>query len=128
MIEKRETNMLTIGLYYDVLPHKAKEFEDKFFQVLDLMKGLPGHKESFLYHRVDDPNSYAIIGEWDTQESFTAFVRSDAFKAVTTWGREQILRGPPRHKVYPRSEEMGRPAAPASQAAPGKCPVSGHGG
>ncbi len=122
--------MLTIGLYYDVLPDKAKEFEAKFFQVLDLMKGMAGHKESFLYRRVDDPNSYAIIGEWDTQDAFMAFVRSDAFKAVTTWGREQILRGPPRHKIYPRSEDMSRPGPPAAQAAitPGKCPVAGHGG
>jgi heme-degrading monooxygenase HmoA len=121
--------MLTIGLYYDVLPDKAKEFEAKFFQVLDLMKGMAGHEESFLYRRVDDQNSYAIIGEWDTQEAFMAFVRSDAFKAVTTWGREQILRGPPRHKIYPRSEDMGRPGPPAAQpATPGKCPVTGHGG
>jgi hypothetical protein len=32
---------------------------------------------------------------------------------VTTWGREQVLRNAPRHKIYPRSEDMGRPSAPA---------------
>lgn len=121
--------MLTIGMYYDVLPDKAKLFEEKFFEVLKLMQGLKGHKQSFLYHRVDDPNSYAIIAEWDSQEDFTAFIRSDAFRQVTTWGREQVLRGPPRHKVYPRSEDMGRPGPAAAQspgATTGKCPVTGH--
>src|SRR5262245_45040663 len=122
--------MLTIGMYYDVIPDKAKLFEDKFFEVLNLMKSMHGHRQSFLYRRVDDPHSYAIIGEWENQDDFTAFIRSDAFRQVTTWGREQVLRGPPRHKIYPRSEDMGRggPAAAEtpSQTAPGKCPVTGH--
>ncbi len=122
--------MLTIGLYYEVIPDKAKLFEDKFFQVLELLKGVKGHRQSFLYRRVDDPFSYAIIGEFDTQQDFMAFVQSDAFKQVTTWGREQVLRGAPRHKIYPRSEDMGQPGPPqSSQQAPtvGKCPVTGHG-
>jgi heme-degrading monooxygenase HmoA len=123
--------MITVGLYYDVIPEKAKLFEDKFFQVLDLMKGMKGHGQSFLYRRVDDPHSYAIISEWDAQDDFTAFIHSAAFRDVTTWGREQVLRRAPRHKVYPRSEDMGRPDASAGEsphAATGKCPVTGHGG
>ena len=122
--------MLTIGLYYDVIPEKAQLFEDKFVEVLKLMNGMNGHKQSFLYRRVDDPHSYAIIAEWETQENFMAFVRSDAFKQVTTWGREQVLRGPPRHKIYPRSEDMGRPGPTSNSSQPpatGKCPVTGHG-
>jgi heme-degrading monooxygenase HmoA len=122
--------MLTIGLYYDVIPEKAKQFEDKFVDVLNLMKGMKGHKQSYLYRRVDDPHSYAIIGEWETQEDFAAFIRSDAFRAVTSWGREQVLRGAPRHKIYPRSEDMGRPVATAESgpaAGQGRCPVTGHG-
>ena len=105
--------MFTIGLYYDVIPDKAKDFEEKFLQVLEVLKGVKGHKQSFLYHRVDDPYSYAIIGEFETQDDFVAFIRSDVFKQVTSWGREQVLRGPPRHKMYPRSEDMGRPGPPS---------------
>jgi heme-degrading monooxygenase HmoA len=122
--------MLTIGMYYDVIPDKAKLFEDKFKQVLKLLEGVKGHKQSFLYQRVDDPHSYAILGEFETQEDFLAFIRSDAFKEVTTWGREQVLRSPPRHKIYPRSEDMGRPGPPSPSApssSGGKCPVTGHG-
>jgi heme-degrading monooxygenase HmoA len=101
--------MVTIGMYYDVIPEQAKLFEDKFAQVLQLMKGMKGHRQSFLYRRVDDPYSYAILSEWDAEEDFAAFIGSDTFRQVTTWGREQVLRGAPRHKVYPRSEDMRRP-------------------
>ena len=122
--------MLTIGMYYDVIPDKAKLFEDKFNHVLKLLQGIKGHKQTFLYRRVDDPHSYAIIGEFETEADFLAFIRSDAFKQVTTWGREQVLRGPPRHKIYPRSEDMGRPVSSSADTAPNagsKCPVTGHG-
>jgi len=123
--------MLTIGMYYDVIPEKAKQFEDKFFEVVELMKTMKGHRQSFLYRRVDEQCSYAILGEWDSQEDFMVFIRSEAFRSVTTWGREQILRGAPRHKIYPRSEDMGRPVAASEATQPpagGGCPVTGRRG
>jgi heme-degrading monooxygenase HmoA len=107
----REVAMVTVGLYYDIIPGKGAEFEKKFFDVIEAMKGVAGHKQSFLYHRVDDADSYAIISEWDSQDEFVRFIRSDAFKQVTTWGRENVLRNAPRHKVYPMAEDLmsGRP-------------------
>ena len=101
--------MVTVGLYYDVLPEKAAVFEEKFTQVLAVLKQMKGHRQSFLYRRVDDPHSYAIISEWDGEADFKAFIQSEAFRNVTTWGREEVLRGMPRHKIYPRSEDIGRP-------------------
>ena len=44
--------------------------------------------------------SYVILSEWQTREAFQAFLQSDAFKQVTAWGKTEILRGRPRHKVY----------------------------
>lgn len=93
--------MITIGMYYEVLPGKETYFEEKFRVVLEAMKaGFPGHKRSFLYKRVDDPGSYAIISEWESQENFTAFMKSDAFRATADWGKAEVLRGRPRHHVY----------------------------
>lgn len=103
--------MVTVGLYYDVFPEKAELFESKFRDVLALMNGMAGHKVSYLYRRVDDPHSYAILSEWDDAEAFGAFVRSETFRNVTSWGREQILRNAPRHKIYPRADDLGRPGA-----------------
>jgi len=93
--------MVTIGMYYEVIEGKESLFEEKFNAVLGaLNKGFEGHKESYLYRRVDDAGSYAIISEWETQDAFTVFMKSDAFRAVADWGKAEILRGRPRHHVY----------------------------
>jgi len=102
--------MVTVGMYYDVLPEKSVLFKTKFQEVLHALQSVPGHKESYLYQRVDDPDSFAILSEWDDQQAFLAFIRSDAFHQVTAWGREHVLRSAPRHKIYPRAEDIGRPS------------------
>jgi heme-degrading monooxygenase HmoA len=103
--------VITVGLYYDVYPEKAALFEEKFAEVLRVMDGIPGHRASYLYHRVDDPNSYAILSEWDDQGAFESFIRSETFRNVTSWGLSEVLRHPPRHKVYPRADDLRRPGA-----------------
>jgi heme-degrading monooxygenase HmoA len=103
--------LVTVGMYYDVIPDKAPMFVAKFQEVIAYLAGVAGHRSSVLYQRVDDPTSYAILSEWDDPEAFQAFLRSDAFRQVTTWGREQVLRNRPRHKIYPRSEDLGAHSA-----------------
>jgi heme-degrading monooxygenase HmoA len=100
--------MVTVGMYYDVIPEKTALFLAKFREVIAVLDTTPGHVRSFLYQRVDEPHSYAILSEWEAREPFLAFVRSDVFRAVTSWGREEVLRGTPRHTIYPRAEELGR--------------------
>lgn len=97
-------------MYYDVIPEKAGLFTAKFREVIDLLQTIPGHKATYLYQRVDDPNSFAVMSEWTEREAFMAFIGSETFRSVTNWGREQVLRGAPKHKIYPRSEDLGRPA------------------
>lgn len=92
--------MTTIGMQYDVLPGKEQTFVDGFLGVLAALKSVPGHQESHLYEDVQSKGSYLIVSQWEKFEDFQAFIQSDAFKQVTTWGKEQILRGRPRHKVY----------------------------
>ncbi len=101
--------MVTVGMYYDVLPGQGPTFQAKFEAVVEALRGATGHKSSFLYQRVDDHDSYAIISEWDDTDAFTSFIRSAAFRDVTAWGRAGVLRNAPRHKIYPRSEDLGRP-------------------
>lgn len=92
--------MTTIGMHYDVIAGKEAEFEAAFFRILDLMKTLPGHVDSHLYQDVRTKGSYVILSEWQAKEDFEAFIHSDAFRGVVDWGKAQILRGRPRHKVY----------------------------
>jgi len=90
----------TVGMHYDVIAGKEQEFENGFRSVIDHLKSVPGHVESHLYVDVDSVGSYLILSQWQNQEAFTAFLRSAEFAKVTAWGRAEILRGRPRHKVY----------------------------
>ena len=92
--------MTTIGMHYDVLPGKAEEFEKGFNGVLEHLRKVAGHVDSHLYEDTNAPGSYLILSEWQSKESFEAFIHSEQFKAVTSWGKAEILRGRPRHKVY----------------------------
>jgi len=98
--------MITVGMYYDVRPGKEGTFEEKFEAVAKVLEGQPGHVQSFLYRQAKQPNPYAILSEWDSQEAFTAFIRSDLFRQVTDWGKAGILEARPRHKVYGREGEI----------------------
>jgi heme-degrading monooxygenase HmoA len=100
--------MVTVGMYYEVIAGKSEQFRAKFQEVLAALETIPGHVQSFLYQRVDDSDSYAILSEWTNREAFVEFIRSDLFRQVTSWGREQILRRAPRHTIYPSAEDLGR--------------------
>ena len=65
------------------------------------MQGIGGHAESHLYHRVGDGEpTYLIVSRWESEAAFRDFIASDQFRKVTSWGRENILAGPPRHTTY----------------------------
>jgi heme-degrading monooxygenase HmoA len=92
--------MTTIGMHYDVVPGKEEEFEQGFLKVLEHLRTLPGHVDSHMYEDVAVVGSYVIMSQWETKESFEAFIHSPEFAKVTAWGRAEMLRGRPRHKVY----------------------------
>ena len=92
--------MITVGMNYHVIEGKQQDFENKFEAVLTALRGAAGHTDSHLYRDVSDVRSYLIVSEWSEENAFTEFIRSQAFKDVTTWGKEQILDDRPRHKIY----------------------------
>ena len=87
-------------MHYDVIAGKEPLFEEQFLKVLDLIKTLPGHVESNLYRNIQDAGSYVILSQWQKLEDFQAFIKSDAFAKTVAWGKAEILRGRPRHKIY----------------------------
>ena len=99
--------MITVGMYYDVVSGKESVFENKFEEVARVLDGQPGHVRSLLYRGVQQPRSYAILSEWESEDAFTTFIRSETFRAVTSWGKDGILEGRPRHKVYGRESDVG---------------------
>ena len=92
--------MTTIGMHYDVIPGKEEEFVKGFNGVIEHLKKVPGHVESHLFEDVNSRGSYLIQSQWDSKQSFEAFIHSPEFKSAVSWGKAEILRGRPRHKVY----------------------------
>jgi len=92
--------MITVGMNYHVIEGKQELFEEKFAAVIDALRAAPGHSDSTLWKDVSDGASYLITSEWSDESAFTEFIRSQAFKDVTTWGKEEILSGRPQHKIY----------------------------
>ena len=92
--------MTTIGMHYDVIAGKEEEFEKGVLSVLDFLKTHSGHVESHMYEDVASKGSYVILSQWDSKESFQRFMQSSEFAKVTAWGRAEMLRGRPKHKVY----------------------------
>jgi heme-degrading monooxygenase HmoA len=93
--------VVTIGMNYYVLAGKEQVFEDACKNVVKTMQGIDGHDESHLYREVaDDEAAYLIVSRWDSEDAFNAFIASDAFKKVTSWGKENILSRRPAHTTY----------------------------
>lgn len=92
--------MITVGMNYHVLPGKETMFEDVFRAVLKVMNEMPGHAKSALYRDVNEPGKYLIVSEWNDRAAFDGFIRSERFRGVANWGKEQVLAGRPTHEVY----------------------------
>lgn len=92
--------MVTIGMNYKVLPGKEETFEAAFRKVIHAMRDMTGHTQSKMFRDIDDAQSYVILSEWSDKAAFDAFIGSDAFRSVATWGKEQILAGRPSHTYY----------------------------
>lgn len=94
--------MTTVGMNYEVLPGKEKMFEDVFKAVIELMGKIPGHSKTYLYRDVFNARRYLIVSDWADRAAFDAFVRSEQFRNVANWGKEQVLAGRPTHDYYER--------------------------
>ena len=93
--------MVTIGMNYFVVPGKEQVFENACANVVRSMEGIEGHDASQIYRQVGDGEpTYLIVSRWSSQDAFDGFIASEAFKKVTNWGSENILRDRPRHTTY----------------------------
>lgn len=104
-------SMTTVGMQYEVKPGKEEEFEHGFLRVLDLLRRVPGHIESNLYEDVASVGSYIILSRWASKEAYAAFLRSEAIKSAVAWGKAEILRSRPKHRVY-QDDDQPQPGRP----------------
>ncbi len=83
--------MITVGMNYHTLPGKQHDFEEKFAAVIGALNAAPGHTSSTLWKDVADDASYLITSECSDEDAFKSFITSEAFRSVTTWGKERNL-------------------------------------
>ena len=96
--------MVTIGMNYKVRSGKGETFAKAFAKVIEVMKEIEGHGDTHLFCDVFDETSYLIVSEWNSEDAFNGFIRSERFATVTNWGIENILMGPPTHRTYRHDE------------------------
>ena len=93
--------MVTIGMNYFVIAGKEQIFEDACANVVNTMKGIDGHDSSQIFKQLgDDDPTYLIVSRWESEDAFNGFIASDAFKKVTSWGKDTIRLDRPRHTTY----------------------------
>ena len=92
--------MVTIGMNYDVLTGKDEIFTNAVSGVIEAMQAMDGHTHTRLFRDVQKPMSYLIVSDWESEDAFNDFIRSESFKKVTNWGKENILSGRPQHTTY----------------------------
>ena len=92
--------MITVGMNYHVIDGKQSVFEEAFAKVIDALNAAEGHTESKLLVNVADKQDYTIVSQWNDENAFGAFMRSDEFRAVANWGKEEILDRRPSHQIY----------------------------
>jgi len=106
--DRQEVAMVTIGMNYAVLPGKEQVFERAVNQVIDVMKSMEGHSNSSLFRQVgQEAPTYLIVSDWNSEEAYTAFIRSEKFRKVTSWGLAEVLRGRPSHTTYHQQPSAG---------------------
>ena len=94
--------MVTIGMNYHVVEGKEEVFEGACAKVLDVMGEADGHDDSQIFRRVDggESSQYLIVSRWSDEDAFNAFIASETFKKVTSWGLSNVLTGRPSHTTY----------------------------
>ncbi|MHC5067786.1 MAG: antibiotic biosynthesis monooxygenase family protein [Planctomycetota bacterium] len=92
--------MITVGMNYHVIDGKQSVFEEAFAKVIDALNAAEGHTESKLLVNVADKQDYSIVSQWNDEAAFGAFMRSEEFRAVANWGKEEILDRRPSHQIY----------------------------
>lgn len=91
--------MITYGFQYDVKPEYRDEFLEISNKALSLMKTLDGHVMTKLLEDVNKTNSFMIYSEWNDNEAFKQFMKSQEFKDVQTASAD-MLASQPSHKMF----------------------------
>jgi len=76
------------------------EFEDKFLNVISLLKNLDsGLLTGRLYREIGDCSEYMLYTEWEDLEFFKKCMTSRKYALTVEFGKS-IVDGQPRHEIF----------------------------
>ncbi len=96
--------MITVGMNYSVIPGKDELFVSVFAKVMAAMSGISGHVKTRLLRDAFNQHEYVVLSEWSDEGAFEEFIRSDRFRNVANWGKENVLAGRPVHQILHAAE------------------------
>jgi heme-degrading monooxygenase HmoA len=53
-----------------------------------------------MYEDIESKGSYVILSQWESKEAYGKFLNSPEFANAVAWGKAEILRSRPKHKVF----------------------------
>jgi heme oxygenase (mycobilin-producing) len=78
--------------YIDCEDHYRERFEELFRTRKKAIDNMPGFREMFVLKPMDGGNRYLIVSHWDTEDAFTGWTKSEAFKEGHKRGFEDMHR------------------------------------
>ena len=74
--------MIILKIRTMIAPEKKTEFEQAVRYIIDMKLKQKTGVFRRIYQASDDPMSYLYIEEWDSREEITAYMSSDAYRAL----------------------------------------------
>jgi heme-degrading monooxygenase HmoA len=71
-------------VFAKIKPGEEQAFEAAYAEVTRKVKGTPGHLRDELLRRTDQPDSYVLLSEWESQEKFLAWEDAPIHRQTTT--------------------------------------------
>jgi len=78
----------------EITPETAEAFEKAFIDSMAHLEGVPGLGRSTLMRPEGASNTYLSTMEFDSRESFMAWLKSDSFKASHSDGQAPGMQAP----------------------------------
>lgn len=95
----------------DITPDTAEAFEKAFIDSMAHLEGVPGLGRSTLMRPEGASNTYLSTMEFDSRESFMAWLKSDSFKASHSDDQAPGMQAPNAVASYTVIKDTAAPSA-----------------
>lgn len=97
--------MNTISIFLRVFPQKREEFLQAVQSLQYDLKQGQGLSSSILYQDVDDPEQFHLINEWEKDQDYDSYLRSEQFRVLM--GALKVLCKETEVRYHMGSQKMG---------------------